>query len=148
MILKYLQWRIQDFPKVGAPTYDFAKISQKIHEIEIIWTPREGATSKILLCRSDTDLSQKYMRELCGASSYRFPTRANKLEHQRTLSNVTLSKVSHLVFIMDAKRIFFKKKLKYMREIGIKKNIAENLFIIWSSKLRWSISTLNKDRPQ
>ena len=38
------QWRIQDFPEVGvptlqgAPTYDFAKISQKLHEIERIWT--------------------------------------------------------------------------------------------------------------
>ena len=39
-----LQWRIQDFPKVGAPTlpgvgapiYDFAKFSQKLHEIERI----------------------------------------------------------------------------------------------------------------
>ena len=37
------QWRIQDFPEVGAPTpqggptYDFAKISQKLHEIERIW---------------------------------------------------------------------------------------------------------------
>ena len=30
------QWRIQDFPDVGAPTYDFAKISQKLHEIERI----------------------------------------------------------------------------------------------------------------
>ena len=33
------QWRIQDFPEVGAPTiqgaltYDFAKFSQKLHEI-------------------------------------------------------------------------------------------------------------------
>ena len=25
------QWWIQDFPQVGAPTYDFAKISQKPH---------------------------------------------------------------------------------------------------------------------
>ena len=39
------QWRIQDFPEVGAPTfqgaptYDFAKFSQKLHEIERIWTP-------------------------------------------------------------------------------------------------------------
>ena len=33
------QWRIQDFPEVGAPTYDFAKISQKLHEIERIWAP-------------------------------------------------------------------------------------------------------------
>ena len=32
------QWRIQDFPEEGAPTYDFAKFSQKLHEIERIWT--------------------------------------------------------------------------------------------------------------
>ena len=39
----------------GAPTYDFAKISQKLHEIERIWTPRGGGrASKILLCRSAT----------------------------------------------------------------------------------------------
>ena len=39
-----LQWRIQDFPvegeptpRGGAPTYDFAKFSQKLHEIKRIW---------------------------------------------------------------------------------------------------------------
>ena len=38
------KWRIQDFPEEraptpgGAPTYDFAKIPQKLHEIERIWT--------------------------------------------------------------------------------------------------------------
>ena len=58
------QWRIQDFPEEGAPTlqeggatYDFAKISQKLHEIERIWTPGgggRGGASKILLCRSAT----------------------------------------------------------------------------------------------
>ena len=39
------QWWIQDFYEVGGtnpgggePTYDFAKISQKLHEIERIWT--------------------------------------------------------------------------------------------------------------
>ena len=32
-----VQWRIQDFPEEGAPTYDFAKFSQKLHEIERIW---------------------------------------------------------------------------------------------------------------
>ena len=26
----------------GAPTYDFAKISQKLHEIERIWVPGGG----------------------------------------------------------------------------------------------------------
>ena len=40
-----LQWRIQDFPKEGAstprgvPTYNFAKFSRKLREIERIWTP-------------------------------------------------------------------------------------------------------------
>ena len=38
-----IQWRIQDFPEEGAPTlqggaptYDFAKFPQKLHEIERI----------------------------------------------------------------------------------------------------------------
>ena len=30
----------------GAPTYDFAKYSQKLHEIERIWTPGGGARLK------------------------------------------------------------------------------------------------------
>ena len=30
----------------GAPTYDFAKFSQKLHEIERIWTPGGGARPK------------------------------------------------------------------------------------------------------
>ena len=30
----------------GVPTYDFAKFSQKLHEIERIWTPREGVHPK------------------------------------------------------------------------------------------------------
>ena len=64
------QWRIQDFPEEGAPTlqggaptYDFAKFSQKLHEIERIWTPRGGRASKILLCRSATDsvTSQRFL---------------------------------------------------------------------------------------
>ena len=40
-----IQWRIQDFceegaptSQGGAPTYDYAKIFQKLHEIERIWT--------------------------------------------------------------------------------------------------------------
>ena len=32
------QWLVQDFPEVG-PTFDFAKKSPKLHEIERIWTP-------------------------------------------------------------------------------------------------------------
>ena len=42
----------------GAPTYDFAKIPQKLHEIERIWTPLGGHASKILLCRSATEKTQ------------------------------------------------------------------------------------------
>ena len=30
----------------GVPTYDFAKISPKLHEIERIWAPRGGAHPK------------------------------------------------------------------------------------------------------
>ena len=43
-----IQWRIQDFPEEGAPTpggaptYNFAKISRKLHEIERIWMPGGG----------------------------------------------------------------------------------------------------------
>ena len=40
------QWLIQDFPQVGACTLqggrDFAKFSQKMHEIERIWMPGRG----------------------------------------------------------------------------------------------------------
>ena len=46
------QWRIQDFPEDqaptpqgGAPTYEIAKFSEKLHEIERIWTPRGGRAS-------------------------------------------------------------------------------------------------------
>ena len=40
-----MQWRIQDFSEEGAPRYEFAKFSQKLHEIERIWTPGGGGTS-------------------------------------------------------------------------------------------------------
>ena len=44
----YSQWRIQDFPEEraptpqGAPKYDFVNVSQKLHEIERIWTRGGG----------------------------------------------------------------------------------------------------------
>ena len=57
----YYQRQIQDFPEVGAPTlrggaptYDFAKFSQKLHGIERIWTRGDP---KFLLCRSATGVS-------------------------------------------------------------------------------------------
>ena len=44
-----IQWRIKDLPEEGAPTphgeaptYDFAILSKKLHEIERIWTPGEA----------------------------------------------------------------------------------------------------------
>ena len=40
------QWRIQDFPQVGAPTYDFAKISQKLHELKEFGPQGGGARPK------------------------------------------------------------------------------------------------------
>ena len=38
----------------GAPTYDFAKFSQKMHEIEKFGPPGGGGACKILHCRSAT----------------------------------------------------------------------------------------------
>ena len=55
----HIQCRIQDFSEEGTPTYDFAKISQKLHEIERIWTgggahvpraPLRSATDILLEC--------------------------------------------------------------------------------------------------
>ena len=46
------QGRIQDFPEVGVQTLrggakiQFAKISQKLHEIERIWTPTGARPSR------------------------------------------------------------------------------------------------------
>ena len=34
-------------PGGGAPTYDFVKISQKLHEIERIWTPGGGGGARV-----------------------------------------------------------------------------------------------------
>ena len=47
-LLHHTQWQIQDFPEVGrqpsgeVPTYDFTKFSQKLDEIESIWTRGRG----------------------------------------------------------------------------------------------------------
>ena len=60
-------------PGGGAPTYDFAKFSQKLHEIERIWAPGGGGrASKILLCRSATGV---YPGGVCprGVSAYHTP---------------------------------------------------------------------------
>ena len=53
-------------PSRGTPTYDFAKISQKLHEIERILTLRSGGgmrgggAAKILLCRSATAMRETF----------------------------------------------------------------------------------------
>ena len=47
------RWGCQLSEEGGAPTYDFAKFSQKLHEIERIWTPGRRA-SIALLVRSAT----------------------------------------------------------------------------------------------
>ena len=59
----------------GAPAYDFAKISQKLHEIERIWT-RGGGVSKILLCRFAT---VKYSKVLAWHSSVQFCFHFNEI---------------------------------------------------------------------
>ena len=53
----------------GAPTYNFAKISQKLHEIERIWTPGGAARPKfyyvdppLLLNSKSTDLDWYYSK--------------------------------------------------------------------------------------
>ena len=59
----------------GAPTYDFAKNSQKLHEIERIWAPGGGRPSKILLCRSATGYwcgSQAFLNSLFRLSIMRW----------------------------------------------------------------------------
>ena len=47
------QWRIQDFPEEGAPTLKEAIIwsffTQKLHEIERIWTPGGGGAASLAL---------------------------------------------------------------------------------------------------
>ena len=63
-ILNHSQWRIQDFPEVGAPTLggrgrqhtilpNFRKNCMKLKEFGPL--EGEGRASKILLCRSATD---------------------------------------------------------------------------------------------
>ena len=58
--------RGRQLPGGGAPTYDFAKISQKLHEIERIWTPR-GRASLTLPLRSATVIGR-----FIGASEFKF----------------------------------------------------------------------------
>ena len=50
----------------GAPTYDFAKFSQKLHEIERIWAPRGGRASLAPPLRSATDYSKNTQNKTAG----------------------------------------------------------------------------------
>ena len=53
---------------VGTPTYDFAKFSQKLHEIERIWTPplrSATALDRYVLCLS-RNVSPNYLAHLGG----------------------------------------------------------------------------------
>ena len=59
----------------GTPTYDFAKISKKLHEMKE-FGPRGVCASKILLCRSATEddnfLVRNYnMKDLIGKRNFR-----------------------------------------------------------------------------
>ena len=54
-----IQWGIQAFPEGvltlhGAPKYNYVKFSQKLHEIERIWTPRGACVQNPPLLLSPT----------------------------------------------------------------------------------------------
>ena len=61
-----VQRRIQDFanaPGVGAPTYDFAKFSRKLHEIERIWAPGGRPSRPLdppLLCIAEDKINSSF----------------------------------------------------------------------------------------
>ena len=57
----------------GAPTYDFAEFSQKLHEIERIWTPRGGARVQnfTMLIRHWYDC---LMHHSCGGNALKLKT--------------------------------------------------------------------------
>ena len=66
-----VEWRIQDFPEEGAPTpqgaptYDFAKFCQKLHETERIWPPR-GVRLPCAPLRSATGVNETLNLESVG----------------------------------------------------------------------------------
>ena len=69
------QWRIQDFPEEGAPTpqgraptYNFAKFSQKLHEIERIWAPGGGGARASLAPPLDLPLISILLMKLFAIS--------------------------------------------------------------------------------
>ena len=68
---------MQDVAEVGAPTYDFANISKKLHEIERIWTqgaslappsdpPLDEISKQVSLCnRKSRIISDTQKRTVC-----------------------------------------------------------------------------------
>ena len=86
----------------GAPTYDFAKFSQKLHEIERIWTPAGGGcASKILLCRSATDTSRN--------NEAKFPCALDTFQSGNVLiilcNNLFMTTESNSIFLLHSSLI-------------------------------------------
>ena len=65
-----MQWRIQDFPEVGVPTYDFAKFSQKLLEIERIWTSKGGVPRGPFRSATDIKVAHVLLRVLYRGLSH------------------------------------------------------------------------------
>ena len=71
------QWWIQDFLEEGAPTprggatYDFVKISQKLHEIERIWTPRGRVLRALLRSATVDQYTERHMTKQGSRNSDR-----------------------------------------------------------------------------
>ena len=76
----------------GAPTYDVAKFSQKLHEIKRIWTPGVCIPHAHLRSATAYGCVFRLARALFGALQ----------EHQSILTNATVSKNSEIGLNMVA----------------------------------------------
>ena len=104
----------------GAPTYDFAKFSQKLHEIERIWAPRGGRASPAPPLRSATGYghfrvpSQKFIwgstslidshDHICHkppGGEFPIPTQREKRPVQSKIGS--LQNIHHLPVVTDKK---------------------------------------------
>ena len=90
------QWRIQDFPEVGASTYNFVKFSQELHEIERIWPQEGGGGSKSLLCRSATANVSIHLEALVILIST-----------SRDIISTTLKKCTYFFYFYPPRKVFF-----------------------------------------
>ena len=81
-------------PGGGAPTYNFAKISQKLHEMERIWTPGGGGgrASKILLCRSTTGRVSKSVVKENELFIYQYVLKYGMLKYVSILQHTVVCK--------------------------------------------------------